>query len=127
MRTRSLARPEPAEKSPDRLAHSAFLDDAVTLRHFLAHIAEGVYITTPNDVLRDANPAFLEIFGAQSLKDLEGQPFRELLIDSGVREQQRLALAESGRIVDFELEIRRSTRCGTRAARSSLTTGFSRT
>ena len=52
------------------LAMTGSLEAFETLRHFVAHLEEGVYVTTADGDLLDANPALLGIFGVGSLDEL---------------------------------------------------------
>ena len=46
------------------------LDDPESLREFARNLGEGIYITTPDGRILDANPAFLETVGVKSLAEL---------------------------------------------------------
>lgn len=83
------------------------LYDSATLRDFVEKIAEAIYITTPEGEILDGNPALLEIFGAESLEQLQERSAQELVVDPSKREEERRLLEEHGTVVDFEFEIRR--------------------
>src|ERR1700681_3929845 len=48
------------------------LSDAKTLNELTLRLKEGIYITTFDGEIIDANPAFLEMIGVDSLQDLKG-------------------------------------------------------
>src|ERR1051325_10405372 len=48
------------------------LADPDSLREFAKNLGEGIYITTPDGRILDANPAFLQLFGVRSLADFDG-------------------------------------------------------
>ena len=62
----SRTRPKPNEA----ITRHRSLDDPATAREFLHKVGEGVYISDLQGRVLDANPAFLEIFGVASLRDL---------------------------------------------------------
>lgn len=83
------------------------LDDPEALSRFVRSIREGVYITVAEGWILDANPAFLEMFGVGSLKELRWYTAEQLLVDPGRREEEMALLARDGWVREFELEIRR--------------------
>lgn len=93
----------PAERS--RLFRT--LDDPTTLRRFVEKVREGVYITTVDGRILDANPAFVRMFGAPSLAELQRYNVRDLLVDPSMRQREHLLLERTEGVREFELEIRR--------------------
>ncbi len=83
------------------------LEDPDTLRDFVEKIAEAIYITTPDGGILDGNPAFLELFGAETLEELQQRSALELIVDPSLREEESRLLEMHGRVVNFEFEIRR--------------------
>lgn len=83
------------------------LEDPDNLRVFVARIKEGVYITSPDGRILDANPALLNIFAAPSLEALRGYRAHDLIVDPERRAEQRRILDEQGAVRDFELRVRR--------------------
>lgn len=83
------------------------LDDSATLRNFITRIAQGIYIVTPDGRIVDANPALLEIFGADSLEQLQKYRSEDLVPDAAALAERRRILAERGWLRDYEYEIRR--------------------
>jgi diguanylate cyclase (GGDEF)-like protein/PAS domain S-box-containing protein len=81
------------------------LDDVETLRMLTRNLGEGIYITDQEGHILDCNPAFLEIFGVASLKELEQFHAPDLLADPERRRQEMEILEREGAVRDFELEI----------------------
>jgi diguanylate cyclase (GGDEF)-like protein/PAS domain S-box-containing protein len=86
---------------------SSSFSDIETLRAFVARLREGVYITTQDGRILDANPAFLEMFGVSSLADLAGVTAAQLHVRPQRREEEIALLAREGAVREFELEVRR--------------------
>ncbi len=83
------------------------LDDPDTLRLLIRSIGEGIYTTDDEGRIVDCNPAFLEIFGVQSLADLQRYRVPQLLADPTQREKEMALLDRDGAVREFELEILR--------------------
>jgi diguanylate cyclase (GGDEF)-like protein/PAS domain S-box-containing protein len=83
------------------------LADAESLREFAKNLGEGIYITTPDGRILDANPAFLEVFGVESLTDLSGLSAYDLFVDPEQRELELRLLERDGRVKEFEFQVRR--------------------
>jgi diguanylate cyclase (GGDEF)-like protein/PAS domain S-box-containing protein len=80
--------------------------DVGTLRAFVARLREGVYITSEDGRIIDANPAFLEMFGLSSLADLSAITAAQLHVNLRRREEEMALLARDGAVREFELEVR---------------------
>jgi diguanylate cyclase (GGDEF)-like protein/PAS domain S-box-containing protein len=83
------------------------LEDPDVLRDFVEKIAEAIYITKPDGGIVDGNPAFLELFGAETLEELQQRSAQELIVDPARREEESRLIERHGHVVNFELEIRR--------------------
>lgn len=83
------------------------LADAESLREFAKNLGEGIYITTPDGRILDANPAFLETFGVESLGDFAGMSAYDLFVDPRQRELELKLLERDGRVKEFEFQIKR--------------------
>jgi diguanylate cyclase (GGDEF)-like protein/PAS domain S-box-containing protein len=83
------------------------LNDSRTLAQFVANLREGVYITSADGRILDANLAFLEIFGVASLEELAEHSASSLLVDPQRRAEETALLSATGAVREFELEIRR--------------------
>jgi PAS domain S-box-containing protein len=83
------------------------LNNEITLIEFIRNLREGVYITTASGDIVDSNPAFLEMFGVQSLGELKGYTAEKLLMDPRKREEELRILERDGAVREFELAIRR--------------------
>ncbi len=69
-------------------------------------LQEGMYIATLDGKIIDANPAFLEMFGAQSLQELRGYHTSDFLKPE-VRAREMALLERMGSIRDVELQLTR--------------------
>lgn len=83
------------------------LADPESLREFAKNLGEGMYITTPDGRVLDANPAFLEMFGVKSLQDFDGMTAFDLFFDRSQRELELKLLARDGRVKEFEFQVKR--------------------
>lgn len=83
------------------------LEDAETLREFVRRLSEGIYITTREGRILDANPALLSILGIADLADPFALDVRRLWVDPAERQRQTRLLAAHGTVREFELDLRR--------------------
>jgi len=83
------------------------LQDPDSLREFLKNLGEGLYITTPEGRILDANPAFLEMFGVDSIAQLREMKAWDLFVDPRQRELELRLLERDGRVKEFEFQLRR--------------------
>jgi diguanylate cyclase (GGDEF)-like protein/PAS domain S-box-containing protein len=102
--SRAVAPPALREESRSRYRSLA---DPESLREFARNLGEGIYITNPDGHILDANPAFLETFGVESLEDLAGLNAYDLFVDPQQRELEMRLLARDGRVKEFEFQIKR--------------------
>jgi len=98
---------EPLRRSPSssRLRN---LSDPDSLREFARNLREGIYITTGDGRILDANPAFLEMFGVRSVGDLRAHSVGDLLVDSHRRAEKMELVDRNGSVREFEITIRRA-------------------
>jgi len=61
------------------------LSDPESLREFAKNLREGIYISSREGHLLDANRAFLEIFGVDSVKELGEFAARSSFVDPSRR------------------------------------------
>ena len=85
---------------------SGKLDDPEVLRDFVSRIAEGVYVTSLEGEILDANPGFVAMLGFKSLEDLLKVKVLDL-IDPEARAREVEILKRVGSVRDFELQLRR--------------------
>jgi len=83
------------------------LSDPESLREFARNIREGIYITTRDGEVLDANDAFLEIAGVASLTELGHGGAIALYADPERRKEQVRLLESDGSVREFEIAIRR--------------------
>jgi diguanylate cyclase (GGDEF)-like protein/PAS domain S-box-containing protein len=95
------------QASPPIGRHLRSLDDPDALRELVRNLREGIYITTAEGEILDANPAFLDMFGAATLDELRRHNAVSLVVDPARRAEELELLARDGAIREFELTIRR--------------------
>jgi len=83
------------------------LSDPEALLQFVRNLGEGLYITSTDGRILDANPAFLAMFGVESLDELAPYRAGDLLTDPARRDIQRALLDRDGMVRNFELDLRR--------------------
>src|ERR1051325_9132182 len=84
--------PQPRERTTDEnplrgRSGLSSLSDPSSLREFARNLREGIYITTRDGRILDANPAFLEMLGIRSLAELHEYTAQDLLLDAGRSEE----------------------------------------
>src|SRR5215212_3591625 len=82
------------------------LSDPFTLSEFASRLKEGIYITTLDGEIVDANPAFLEMFGVESLDELRGYRTSDF-VRPEVREREMAQLERDGSVRDVEFQLTR--------------------
>jgi diguanylate cyclase (GGDEF)-like protein/PAS domain S-box-containing protein len=82
------------------------LSDPHTLSELALRLKEGIYITTLDGEIIDANPAFLEMFGVDSLNDLKGQRTSDF-VKPEVRAREMALLEREGSVRDIEFQLTR--------------------
>ena len=82
------------------------LSDPHTLSELALRLKEGIYITTLDGEIVDANPAFLEMFGVDSLEDLKGQRTSDF-VKPEVRAREMALLEREGSVRDIEFQLTR--------------------
>src|SRR5437773_10710604 len=90
---------------PSRLRSLA---DPESLREFIKNLGEGIYITSPDGRILDANQAFLETVGIKSLSDIGELSAYDLFVDPQQRELEMRLLERDGRVKNFEFQVRRT-------------------
>ncbi|MGH9734254.1 MAG: PAS domain S-box protein [Candidatus Acidiferrales bacterium] len=69
-------------------------------------LREGMFFTTLDGRILDANPAFVRMLGYASRQDLEAHNFRELYVDPAVRDAIVRELQANGAVEDHEVLMR---------------------
>jgi diguanylate cyclase (GGDEF)-like protein/PAS domain S-box-containing protein len=99
-----LTRSRPSRKPKTKSYRS--LSDPSTLSELTLRLKEGTYITNLEGEIIDANPAFLEMFGVDSLQDL--RRFRTSdFVRPEVREREMALLERDGSVRDIEFQLTR--------------------
>jgi diguanylate cyclase (GGDEF)-like protein/PAS domain S-box-containing protein len=82
------------------------LTDPKTLSELALRLKEGIYITTLDGEIIDANPAFLEMFGIESLEELRGSRTSDF-VRPEVRAREMALLERDGSVRDIEFQLTR--------------------
>lgn len=111
-------------KKATSVTHRRFrsLSDPETLATFAQNLGEGIYITTEDGRILDANPAFLKIFGVETLEELKKYRVNDFM-DAEIRKEEVRLVEREGSIRDRELQITRPDG----AVRTVLDTWYSNT
>lgn len=83
------------------------LSDPESLREFAKNLREGIYITTRDGQILDANAAFLEIAGVASLAELGKVGAVGMYADPERRKEQLRRLETDGSVREFEIALQR--------------------
>lgn len=70
-------------------------------------LQEGIYFTTPDGQILDANPALVRMLGYSSKEELLKVNVQELFVDPAVRPRQIEELRNRVQLQEFELQLRR--------------------
>ena len=98
----SRTQPSRTNKTKSRKKkHLRSLSDPKTLSELALRLKEGIYITTLDGEIIDANPAFLEMFGVESLEELKGYRTSDF-VRPEVRAREMAALEREGSVRDIE-------------------------
>ena len=103
-----MSRPQQTRKPKTKPKTKRFrsLSDPTTLSELALRLKEGIYITTLDGDIIDANPAFLEMFGVESLDELRG--FRTSdFVRPEVRAREMALLERDGSVRDVEFQVTR--------------------
>ena len=103
--SRDVSRPQRSKK-PRKLKRHRSLSDPQTLSELALRLKEGIYITTLDGEIVDANPAFLEMFGVGSLDDLKGYRTSDF-VRPDVRAREMAMLEREGSVRDVEFQLTR--------------------
>jgi diguanylate cyclase (GGDEF)-like protein/PAS domain S-box-containing protein len=100
-----VSRTKPSRK-PKKQRRLRNLSDLQTLSELALRLKEGIYITTLDGEIIDANPAFLEMFGVESLDELKGYRTSDF-VRPEVREREMAMLERDGAVRDVEFQLTR--------------------
>lgn len=100
----------PPIQKPKSLAVSSTrfrsLSDPDSLREFTRQLREGIYITTREGRILDANPAFLEMFGIRSVSEFGSIGAVDLFVDPARRVEEVALLDRDGSVREFEMLVK---------------------
>jgi len=97
----------PGHESDRRRKIAVSLRDPATLRALIDTLAEGTYVADPDGRIIDANPAFMEMVGAESLEQLEQYSVDGLWPEAERRADFVEQVIERGSVTEFELDLRK--------------------
>jgi diguanylate cyclase (GGDEF)-like protein/PAS domain S-box-containing protein len=100
-----VSRSQPVRK-PKTQKRLRKLSDPRILSELALRLQEGIYITTLDGEIIDANPAFLEMFGVESLNDLKGYSASDF-VKPEVRAREMAQLERDGSVRDVEFQLTR--------------------
>jgi diguanylate cyclase (GGDEF)-like protein/PAS domain S-box-containing protein len=83
------------------------LSDPDSLREFATKLREGIYISSRDGRMLDANPAFLEMFGVRSIDEFGEYGASELFVDPRRRTEELALLDRDGSVREFEIVLMR--------------------
>jgi diguanylate cyclase (GGDEF)-like protein/PAS domain S-box-containing protein len=103
-----VSRPQQTRKPKTKTKTKRFrsLSDPNTLSELALRLKEGIYITTLDGDIIDANPAFLEMFGVESLDELRGYRTSDF-VRPEVRAREMALLERDGSVRDVEFQVTR--------------------
>lgn len=93
-------------RKPRKQKRYRSLSDPKTLNELAQRLKEGIYITTFDGEIIDANPAFLEMIGVDSLQDLKEYHTSDF-VKPEVREREMALLERDGAVRDVEFQLTR--------------------
>lgn len=70
-------------------------------------LQEGVYFTTPEGKILDANPTLVKMLGYESSEELLEKNVRELYVDPGARDSMLASLDQQGTLRNQEIRLRK--------------------
>ncbi|HEY4735019.1 MAG TPA: sensor domain-containing diguanylate cyclase [Gemmatimonadaceae bacterium] len=102
-----VSRSQPTRKPKSRKQKRfRSLSDPRTLSELAQRLQEGIYITTLDGEIVDANPAFLEMFGVESLDQLKGYRTDDF-VRPEIRAREMAMLEREGSVRDVEFQLTR--------------------
>lgn len=100
--------PETLDSSADRRRSIAVsLKDPATLRALIDTLAEGTYVATPEGRITDANPAFMEMVGTETIEELEAHSMGDLWPETERRADFISQVIARGTVTEFEFDVKR--------------------
>jgi diguanylate cyclase (GGDEF)-like protein/PAS domain S-box-containing protein len=99
-----VTRPRASRKPKTK--HYRSLSDPSTLSELTQRLKEGIYITNMEGDIIDANPAFLEMLGVDSLEELRRYRTSDF-VKAEVREREMAQLERDGSVRDIEFQLTR--------------------
>jgi diguanylate cyclase (GGDEF)-like protein/PAS domain S-box-containing protein len=105
MRTGKLREHNPSDEEPVRRTTAG--DQESRYQSLFEEVPIGLYITTPNGTIVDANSALVEMLGYDRKDSLLGMKASDLYADPADRDRERVLLAQENIVRDFETQLRK--------------------
>jgi len=101
------SRDERATTSSKANTRASLGEREIRYRSLFEGVPVGLYITTPDGTIVDANAALVDMLGYPSKRALLGTNAEQLYANPADREQERTLLAQENMVQDFETQLRR--------------------
>lgn len=82
-------------------------ESEIRFHELFESLREGIFFTTPEGEILDANPALVRMLGFENKEDLKTHNFREFYVDPSKRDAIVQEMCETGSAQDRELDLRR--------------------
>jgi PAS domain S-box-containing protein len=82
-------------------------ESEIRFNELFESLREGIFFTTPDGQVLDANPALLHILGYESKEELQSVNFREVYVDPSQRDHLVREIDQMGSVQDREVKFRR--------------------
>lgn len=77
------------------------------IRYLFERVPVGLYRTSPEGCILDANPGMVDMLGYPDRETLLGKTSGSLYVDPNLRDQENALLEKTGTVHDFQLQLRR--------------------
>ena len=82
-------------------------ESEIQFQELFESLREGIFFTTPEGEILDANPALVRMLGFENKEELQAHNFREFYVDPSKRDAIVQEMREIGSAQDRELDLRR--------------------
>ena len=95
------------KKTAAKDSQQSLREREIRYRSLFEGVPIGLYVTTPEGLILEANPALVEMLGYPDKDSLLGVKASEIYADPADREKERTHLAQEGIVQDFETQLRK--------------------
>lgn len=106
----SPTQPDSPERQPARdveRSHEAIDNAEIRYQTLFESVPTGLYITTPDGLIVDANPTLVEMLGYPSTESLLGKTAADLYLDPDDRTRQQMLFADGHVVENYETQLQR--------------------